>query len=332
MLFRYIFLITLLSCLGLHSPGAGQEQEGLKQGIVRIENSRLKESGTGFIIAIDQDNLYIVTAAHVVRGSSRQEVYFFNNPDIAVTAKVIDREIDDLKGLAVLLVTEDHTKYSGLNALAIGKASSLLGGESIQVIGFPRGTTFWTVSNGNVARLEGRNLVLSGRFEPGNSGGPVLLGGQVIGLVTDADSASYAVGGESVSLYFDGIRRVRKLDPVPGNSQKRVIRITEIPRYDPRGGDRFVDIAGDVAGVDPDEVRVVLYSLTNGWYVQPEEDSPFTSIGQDNKWSARIHPGTRYAALLVKSTYQPKTTRPVDNLPTIGGDILAFAEVPGKKP
>lgn len=332
MLLRYMFLITLLGCLVWHNAGHPQGQEGFQNGVVRIDNTKLNESGTGFIIAVDTEKLYIVTASHVVKGSLFQNVYFFNNQHIPVKATVIDRERDDLEGLAVLLVTKAWINYSDFRPLTIGKASSLHGGENVQVIGFPGGTTICTFSNRNIARVEGRRLVLSGQIESGNSGGPVLLNEQVIGLVTDVTgSMTYAVPAESILLYFAGVVGAKTIKPNTIVTPSKAIRITEIPRYDPKGGDEFVDIAGEVREVNPDEVKVVLYSFTTKWYVQPEEANPFTDIGQDNKWSARIHPGASYAALLVKSTYRFNTTKPIVALPRIGGDVIALVEVAGAK-
>jgi hypothetical protein len=89
------------------------------------------------------------------------------------------------------------------------------------------------------------------------------------------------------------------------------------------------EIAGEVSGVDPDDFRVVVYAKTNYWYVQPLVAAPFTEIGPDGKWSALTHLGTRYAALLVKPTFNPSSR--TSSLPPRGGDVVDLITVTGKK-
>jgi V8-like Glu-specific endopeptidase len=82
----------------------------------------------------------------------------------------------------------------------------LKGGEQVQVIGFPNGSSIWSVSAGNVSSLDGRNLVFNSHVKTGNSGSPVFYNGLVIGLVTDADSSSdYAVRAEGIFEYLNGL-------------------------------------------------------------------------------------------------------------------------------
>jgi len=79
------------------------------------------------------------------------------------------------------------------------------------------------------------------------------------------------------------------------------IRITSsgLP-YDENGGDATkTHIAGEVTGPNPERFWVVLYVLTDDWYVQPLGVAPYTDVDSDGNWSAWIHSGTQYAALLV---------------------------------
>ncbi len=49
-----------------------------------------------------------------------------------------------------------------------------------------------------------------------------------------------------------------------------------------------------------DAYRIVIYSYTNEWYVQPTVLEPKTGITPDGKWQNYIQGGLYYAALLVK--------------------------------
>lgn len=85
-------------------------------------------------------------------------------------------------------------------------------------------------------------------------------------------------------------------------------------------------IAGRVTGARPGQ-RIVLFSRSGPWWVQPLTAEPFTSIEPDSTWKSRIHLGVEYAALLVDSSYRPPDTTEV--LPQPGGSVIALATVKG---
>jgi hypothetical protein len=119
--------------------------------------------------------------------------------------------------------------------------------------------------------------------------------------------------------------------PVRKASQATV-RITIIPPYDPVGGrNSKAHIAGEVSGVTPENYRVVIYALTNMWYIQPTMTAPLTIIQPDGKWSADIQTGTNYAALLVHPDYNPLYTTDSNNEPSSIGDVVAATKVEGKR-
>ncbi|MEK6409800.1 MAG: glycoside hydrolase family 16 protein [Acidobacteriota bacterium] len=122
--------------------------------------------------------------------------------------------------------------------------------------------------------------------------------------------------------------------PVLGQSKNRVkrnpnpsIAITRVPSKG-AGPDRMEPIAGTVDGVNAKDCRVVVFARTNTWYVQPYAASPYTTISNDRKWETDTHLGDEYAALLVKSSYNPPAT--TDTLPEVAGDVLAIVRVSAK--
>ena len=92
------------------------------------------------------------------------------------------------------------------------------------------------------------------------------------------------------------------------------------------GGLNFATIAGSVSHAHPDQ-RVVLYTKVGSWWVQPDADHSFTSVGPNGDWQRSIHLGTDYAALLVDAGYQIPTN--IDVLPAIGNGVVAVKTVPG---
>jgi hypothetical protein len=105
---------------------------------------------------------------------------------------------------------------------------------------------------------------------------------------------------------------------------KPTIEITEVPSKG-AGPDRVETIAGKVGGVKKNECKVVIFVHTDRWYVQPYFAASHTSINEENTWRTDTHLGSRYAALLVKNSYEPPST--FGKLPDVGGEVLAIATI-----
>lgn len=102
-----------------------------------------------------------------------------------------------------------------------------------------------------------------------------------------------------------------------------------MPAADSGGPNKFAPIAGRVSGARPGQ-RLVLFAKSNQWWVQPTAQQPYTDIAADTSWKNSIHLGLEYAALLVEPGYTPPTT--LDELPNVGGTVIARARVPGTPP
>jgi len=107
---------------------------------------------------------------------------------------------------------------------------------------------------------------------------------------------------------------------------KPAVVFTEVPPAAEGGPDRRVRIAGGVQGARRGD-RIVLFAKSGLWYVQPLLSDPFTAIGEDSTWSASIHFGQEYAALLVREGFEPPAT--LKALPEVGGQVVAIARVRG---
>ena len=186
-----------------------QDMDKLKSAVVRVSNTQ-GELGAGLIVKIEKGLIYIVTASHVVRGNGKLEVFLYSSQHgDALPARLVLREYDNPKGLALLTVNaKDAKALAGLTSVAFGDTSRV-SGESVKIIGFPDGTPFWTVSNGTIGRVEGNSLIFSGPVRDGNSGGPVILSnGQVVGLVIDtieSQDVSSAAKADVVVSYVNGL-------------------------------------------------------------------------------------------------------------------------------
>jgi hypothetical protein len=107
------------------------------------------------------------------------------------------------------------------------------------------------------------------------------------------------------------------------------IEITMAPPASEGGPQKMNLIQGKVEGAIPAGARVVIYVFAGDtWWVQPTVAEPYTQIGQAGKWSAVIHLGQVYSALLVTKKYSAPAKLP--SMPSEGGEVLAVATAPGR--
>lgn len=186
-----------------------QDVEHLKAGVVKItakSSGGTPKVGTGFIVRLDQDAAYIVTAAHVVAGDPQPKVEFFTKRNLPVLTEVLGLEGDDeVRGLALLVVRGEENLPKGLRALPLAETRRFSGGEDIILIGFPRDAGSWAIVKGNISSRKGLDLYFSPAVGPGHSGGPIIQSGKVVGLVAVAgQSSGRGVMARSVQGYVEG--------------------------------------------------------------------------------------------------------------------------------
>lgn len=159
--------------------------------------------GTGFIVDIESGVAYIVTASHVVEGA---DVYvaFFTQPYNLLKAKTIRLEGGDPRGLAVLQVVGFIP--SDVRALNFDRCITVGGGEIVKTVGFPRmGAIPWAVTSGTILGRQGRYIVFAGAVDEGNSGGPLIKNGVVVGVITEIiGKYNYAQPADTVESILTG--------------------------------------------------------------------------------------------------------------------------------
>jgi hypothetical protein len=187
-------LLSAVLCVAFHSNGNAQDLERHKAAVVKIlaQQEGRTRTGTGFVVKTEPDSIYIVTAAHVVEGDPAPVLEFFTARNRRVKAEVIKLEGGDPKGLALLAVRGSDRLPPDPQALAFDLTDDLQGGEGVMTIGFGRGQGDWAVLRAQVISVDGRDLKLDGRIEEGNSGGPVLRKGRVVGLITSQQGIGLA--------------------------------------------------------------------------------------------------------------------------------------------
>jgi S1-C subfamily serine protease len=196
---------------GAKAPNATwlQDIEQFKPGVVKItarSSQGLQKIGTGFIVRLEKDIAYIITSAHVIAGDSQPALEFFTKRNVPVYSTVLGIEGDnELRGLALLAVRGQENLPSGLAALPLASSVPLGGGQDVVVIGFPRSAGSWAVSKGTIASRQGRIVNIGAPLDEGNSGGPLIHNGKVIGMVAgSSQSFSQGITTFSVVDYLDG--------------------------------------------------------------------------------------------------------------------------------
>ncbi len=206
---RGLLLLCALS-LGLLWPprlSAGGIED-LKKGVVKIVahvEGQQPKVGTGFVVWAEEEAAYIVTASHVIGSDPQPAVEFFTKPHQSFKAKVIATEGGSDNGLAALIVQMKIPK--GTVALGVDVATRLSGGEAVSSIGFPRRREAWAVTSGTISGIKNRHITIQAPIEEGNSGGPLLLNGRVVGVVTQsAGSFGQAEPAATLRLFLHASR------------------------------------------------------------------------------------------------------------------------------
>jgi len=202
----YLRSLALGLALFLAMLGASKAQTPaeMRAGVVKITSTAegARRTGTGFIVQADSDVIYIATASHVVEGDKSPKVAFLSDPNTEFKAQVLKIEGGDPKGLALLAVRGNLKRVlREARVLTFSASNDLAAGDAVSAIGFPQGGGGWAVVPSTVATREGRELILSGNIAEGNSGGPIVRDGAVVGLVTGMQG-QYARATPAVIVRF----------------------------------------------------------------------------------------------------------------------------------
>lgn len=205
-IFLVIFVPVLIS-ISPHTNCYAQSIEVQKAAVAKIlsKSEGVRKNGTGFVIRIESEKIYVITAAHVVAGDNNPKVVFYKTRNISFPAEVIRLEGTYEKGLALLLVRGTSNLARKLIQPILNSRDTPKVGDNITVIGYPRFLDTLSIIKGNIVSKRGRNLIFTGAIDDGISGSPLIKGGYVIGLVTEvATPYSFATPAISIKLFVEG--------------------------------------------------------------------------------------------------------------------------------
>ncbi len=166
-----------------------------------------KTSGSGAIIEGQQ----ILTNWHVVEYASQIFVQFDQTSDKTPATVVATAPGMDL----ALLKLEDASKLEGRPFLPITDALPNVR-ATVNVYGYPIGGEDMSVTEGIISRIDftryatdtlGVRIQVDAALNPGNSGGPAVIDGQLVGLVfskiNQAENIGYLIPAEEIRMFLD---------------------------------------------------------------------------------------------------------------------------------
>ncbi len=210
-----IVLWVFLSWVGMMLESQSvlaQDLDSLKAGVVKITN-KTGLVGTGFIVRLEEEITYIITAAHVIAGDQQPTVEFYSKNFVSGGQAPAKGSVspgaqvnDDLRGLAVVIVRGKEHILNDARTLAFETSMHLVsGGEEAVVIGHPGGGGDWAVVKRNISNRVGHDITLDPGVASRFSGGPIIVNSKVVGMVMSS-SGEFGLGITHKSLlnYLEG--------------------------------------------------------------------------------------------------------------------------------
>lgn len=172
----WILFLQLLAATAL-----AQNLDPLKDGVVKVQAGG--KTGSGFIIEIRGNLVFILTAYHVVAGEDAT-ASFYREPYQSLPATVAHNQHErDDRGVSILQVEVTDTR--GLRPLRFSQKAQIDKTKTAYALGFYKmGLVPWSITPATLIDEVDEELLFAGTIEEGNSGGPLIQDGDVVGVVT----------------------------------------------------------------------------------------------------------------------------------------------------
>jgi S1-C subfamily serine protease len=198
-----VFLATLIFLFGFDFKHADIRDAMVKIYTVKNEPDQLNPwsfkgpksiNGSGCII----EGRRILTNAHVVTDQTFVQVRRHGRPE-RHTARIlaVAHEVD-----LALMTVDEVGFFDDVKPIALGELPDI--GENVVVFGFPQGGDTLSTTAGVLSRIEHQRYVhsyltfLAGQVDaavnPGNSGGPVVCDGKLVGVVMQMQKNAHSIG------------------------------------------------------------------------------------------------------------------------------------------
>ena len=290
----------------------GDAYQTAKDIAVRIEG---QNPGSGFIVSSDSDNLFVLTASHVVSRKDEYDIHIPGGKINRITPDEYDervQKLDDVDLAIIKLDADGSYKVPEMRTDGVAETSVLY------VAGFPGSTNSddleitegLTVSNDLAAEplTQGYGLIYSNDTLPGMSGGPVLDEfGRVVGIHGRAEQIQTASGWEKTG-YNLGIPVWTYRELITSSLN---IRLTTPERY--KIIREFTDEVSSKSNpgcVPPKNVRYTSMELTapgNGTSILLEGDITSTKTCRGEGVSAQVPSRTKGISIVTRNGQNSKS-------------------------
>lgn len=215
------FVLSIFSALALTistgSLRAEERNEGIRKSVVKVlsirrtyslstpwkRNSGTTVSGSGVILSTTN----VLTNYHVVAQTTDVSISLDGTSErLSATVEAIAPGID----LALLKLDEPLPESAVPLTIA---ETTPPPGTTIQVLGYPKGGESLSITEGVISRVEyaeyrfhtrGLRTQIDAALNDGNSGGPMIAGGRVVGItfsgLSSSDGIGYAIPCEEIQL------------------------------------------------------------------------------------------------------------------------------------
>jgi hypothetical protein len=216
-------LTTALVVVFASREAALRQAQGLDEAslnaMVQIVATRNGDTvrGSGFIIALDRERSIatILTSAHVIEGTIFQAIFSADSVQSPRPTDVVGIDSDNRNGLAVFRV---RAAPPGATVLEIAKPGEPgpRPGQWLTLVGYPSASVNPFVKSRTYSGQEGSLYVIDQGVPEGSSGGPVILDGKVVGVVTaTTGDQTYAVPFSSMHTFVQGYRSISLVTTPP---------------------------------------------------------------------------------------------------------------------
>ncbi len=207
-----VAVMGICASLGLSRPSRAQGLDDAKlDAMVLIVGNRGGETlrGSGFIVSLDRDRSIatILTSSHVIAGATFSVTFYADpNQTPVPVSEVIQLDQENRDGLGLFRVRRDVPPTATALEIMSRDDPFPQRGQSLQLLGYPNMGPLSTATRGYSGQSNSLYLVDLGVGE-GSSGGPVLSGGKVFGVVTNTtDLQTAAVPFAMIRLFLEGAR------------------------------------------------------------------------------------------------------------------------------
>jgi formylglycine-generating enzyme required for sulfatase activity len=179
--------VILAIALWLFSlASSAQDVDALSHGVVKIESvasDGQKRTGAGFVVRLEGEVAYILTAYHVVKGDKNPAVTFFDRQRDPVRSEVMEN--DSALDVSLLVVRGRTSIPVSTRSIALAQSDDFRSLEPVVAIGFPAFLGDWAPIDLKVATKKGKHVTFLGAIPAGSSGGPVIRQAVVVAMTTD---------------------------------------------------------------------------------------------------------------------------------------------------